>query len=92
MDYLDKAHHDQGGASSYCRQGISSECRLTALDEDARLAEEIALAELAALARELHVIEDQSERLSAMARAMGLARLREETRQRLALAVQMASD
>ena len=24
-----QAHHDQGGASSYCRQGISSECRLT---------------------------------------------------------------
>ena len=61
-------------------------------DEDARLVEEIALAELAALARELDVIEDQSERLSAMARAMGLARLREATRQRLALAVQMASD
>jgi integrase len=29
MDYLDKPIITNGGASSYCRQEISSECRLT---------------------------------------------------------------
>lgn len=29
MDYLDKLIITKGGVSSYCRQGISSECRLT---------------------------------------------------------------
>ena len=61
-------------------------------EDDPRGADEIALPELIALAREMREIEDEGERLSAMARAMGLSRLREATRQRLATALRLASE